>query len=56
METIFNLPATVKTYIVARYCDGDLWFWGTWDDYAAAADAACEVHGDVFHRDEVAGV
>ena len=31
---IRNLPdeQSLCTYIVARYVDGELWYWGSWDD------------------------
>lgn len=39
--------AESKRYIVARSLDGELWFWGAWDDETEAARAALEVGGIV---------
>ena len=42
MYTINNLPeyAKEKAFIVARICDGELWFWGAWDNQEKANEVA----------------
>lgn len=37
--------AESKKFIVAREVDGDLWFYGAWDDRDQANEAALEVGG-----------
>ena len=46
---IYNLPdyANEYKYIVARRIDGDLWFWGAWDDRNEANKVALEIGGEV---------
>ncbi len=39
--------AESKRYIVARSLDGELWFWGAWDDEEKAKQAAAEIDGVV---------
>lgn len=47
---INNLPIYAKgyKYIVARWCDDELWFYGAWDDENKAEKAAKEVSGKVI--------
>lgn len=40
-------------YLVAREVDGAWWFWGAWDEFDKAHDAAVEVGGQVFPTEEV---
>lgn len=44
---INNMPeyATTKKYIVVRRVNGELWFWGAWNDRDAANEAALEIGG-----------
>lgn len=44
---INNLPAYAenKSYIVVRSVDGELWFWGAWDDRDTANEVALEIGG-----------
>ena len=44
---INNMPeyATHRKYIVARRVDGELWFWGAWDDRDRANEVALEIGG-----------
>ena len=37
---INNTPSNPKRYIVATFCDGELWYWGSWDDKDKAENAA----------------
>lgn len=48
-QTVKNLPNyELKKYIVARKDEnGDLWFWGTWDDRNEANRVAIEIDGEV---------
>lgn len=50
---INNLPKVVYKYVVARVCDGEWWFWGTWDEQEPAVNAALEVKGYVFKREDI---
>ena len=34
-------------YIVARRIDGELWFWGAWNDRNKANEVAIEIGGEV---------
>ena len=40
-------------YIVARWVDGDWWFYGAWNDLNRAADVALLERGQVFKTCEV---
>lgn len=46
---INNLKEYAKKhkYIVARRVDGELWFWGAWDDRNKANEVAIEIGGEV---------
>ena len=46
---INNLPtyANKYKYIVARRVDGELWFWGAWNDRNKANEVAIEIGGEV---------
>lgn len=47
--TINNMPKdTTEKYIVARRVDGDLWFWGAWNDRNRANEVAMEIGGEVI--------
>ena len=48
-----NLPTTAKPYIVARAVDGDLWYWGSWDDEEHAHTVANEIGGIVVYGEEL---
>ena len=47
---INNLPtyATDYRYIVARRIDGELWFYGAWDDANTANKVALEIGGETI--------
>lgn len=49
---INNLPTTCKKYIVARYVDGEYWYWGTFEDGAKAERVAVEIDGEIFFNHE----
>lgn len=46
---INNLPtyANEYKYIVAYRVDGELWFWGAWNDCNKANEVALEIGGEV---------
>ena len=46
---INNLPtyANEYKYIVVRRVDGELWFWGAWNDRNKANEVALEIFGEV---------
>lgn len=50
MMTIQNVPAYAYSYtfIVARYVDGEYWFWEAYNDGDTAYTVAVEVDGEVF--------
>ena len=48
-----NLPTTTKPYIVARVYEGELWFWGSYDDEELAHVNAVEMDGIVVYAEEV---
>ncbi len=51
---INNKPAYANDYryIVARNCDGELWFWGAWNEFNLANKAAREINGIVVDTEE----
>jgi len=51
--TIQNLPSTYRPYIVARTCDGDFWYWGSWDSEETAHTVANDIDGVVVYADEM---
>lgn len=56
MTSIANLPKTniLDKYVVARNTDGDKWwYWGTYDDLNRATNAAKEIDGSIFEKDDV---
>lgn len=56
MYTVNNLPKDVKAYVVAREVEGDLWFWGTWDNWGDAMSASATIGGEVFPREVIANI
>jgi len=52
MQNVNNLPATHKTYVVARAVEGELWYWGSWDDEETAHTIANEIDGIVVYDEE----
>ena len=54
MNTVKNLPqyANEYQYIVASRIDGDLWFWGAWNDMKEAINAAEKIDGEVVINNE----
>lgn len=49
MMTIQNVPEYAKNYkyIVVRRVDGELYFWGAWNDRNKAKEVAIEIGGEV---------
>ena len=50
---INNVPdyASEYKYIVARRVDGELWFYGAWNDHERANEVALEIGGEVIKND-----
>ena len=55
MVKILNVAkyALEHKYIVARFVEGDWWFYGAWDDFNEAMHAAMIEGGQVFPIDEI---
>lgn len=49
---VFNTPSNPKKYIVCRLSDGDLWYWGSWEELKDATKVAAEIGGLVVERQE----
>lgn len=49
-DTILNVPryAADYRYIVARRVDGDLWFYGAWNDADKANEVALDIDGETI--------
>ena len=49
---INNLPDYAKDYefIVARFADGEYWFWGAYSDERKACEVAKNIDGIVFEK------
>ena len=44
-----NLPEQLKSgYMVARYVDTELWYYGTYDTWTRAIDVVCELQNGVI--------
>lgn len=54
MTTILNCSAYAcdYAYIVARYVDGDWWFYGAWNEAERAHHTAMAVDGHVFKTND----
>ena len=55
MVTILNVSAYALNYkyIVARYVEGDWWFYGAWNDLNRATGVALLERGQVFRTEDV---
>ncbi len=49
---INNMPATARTWIVAREVDGELWYYGSWEKKEKAQEVAWEVGGIVVENED----
>lgn len=49
--TVHNVDEDCGEYIVARICDRELWFWGTYDTAEDAERTAEEIDGIVLMRE-----
>lgn len=47
-----NLPATTCRYIVARYIDHGLWYYGSWDEREDAERVALELENGLVVENE----
>jgi hypothetical protein len=50
LAEVNNLPDEIDKYVVAKVCDGELWFWGTWDDKDEAEKAVNDVENGIVLR------
>ena len=50
--TVYNVPTYAKeyNYMVARECDGKLWFYGAYETKERATEVAIEVRGIVVEQ------
>ncbi len=46
--TVLNVSKGDRPYVVARVSEGQLWYWGRWDDYDKALEVAKEIEGVVL--------
>lgn len=55
MVTILNVSAYALNYkyIVARYVEGDWWFYGAWNEQDRAYRAALMEDGEVFRTEDI---
>ena len=51
---INNTPDKIRNFVVARFCDGEWWYWGSWDNVFEASNAATEIGGHLFTREALA--
>ena len=49
---VMNVPKNHDKYIVARLNEGELWYWGSWEDNQSADLAAREISGIVVEESE----
>lgn len=47
-----NLPQNISRYVVARMVDGELWFWGSFEDIEKANHTAKEIGGVVLENED----
>jgi hypothetical protein len=50
--SVNNLPQKVNRYVVARMVDGELWFWGSFEDSEKANHTAREIDGVVLEDED----
>ena len=48
MIPVENVPASHEKFVVARKCENQLWYWGSWSTQSAADEAAAEIDGLVI--------
>lgn len=48
-----NIPDYARglKYLVARWCEGEWWFWGAWNDRNKAEEIAQRINGKVFDNE-----
>jgi hypothetical protein len=54
LNLIKNMPESAKTKkcIVVRRVNGELWYWGAWDDADTANEVALEIGGMTIRTEE----
>ena len=50
LAEVNNLPDDIEKYVVAKVFDGEMWFWGTYDDKNRAEKAVHDVDGVILER------
>ena len=50
MIEIKNLPPYHERYVLARYIDGNYWYWGSWNCEEEAYKVARNIGGHIFDR------
>ena len=53
MKNVNNVPKDTERFIVARVCEGELWYWGSWDNREDALKAAKEQDGAVIDKEAI---
>ena len=48
MINIRNVPGKTEKYVVATYCSGDFWFYGTYSEKEQADKVANQIDGVVL--------
>lgn len=48
LVNVNNVPNKTNKYIVASNVDGELWYWGSWNNKDEALRTAKEIHGIVL--------
>ena len=47
VSEVKNLPAITNRYVVARLIEGQLWFWGSWENFDDAFNASVELENGI---------
>lgn len=47
VNEVQNVPEITNKYIVARLVDGVLWYWGSWENFDDAFNAAVELENGI---------
>ena len=50
VQNILYVSAEARRFVVAREVDGELYYYGSWDDVTQACEAAKEVDGKVYEN------
>lgn len=47
-----NVPAIVRNFVIAKLSDGELWYWGSWNNEEIATQVAKEIGGLIVNNDK----